>query len=46
MRWEKSWVAERLIPERKIRNDYFSWMDDEKLRESIRDFAQRQGDNK
>ena len=46
MRWERSWVEKRIIPERKGRDDYFSWMDDEELRESMRDFARRQGDSK
>ena len=31
--WENSWVDERDIPERKERQDYFSWMDDEQLKE-------------
>lgn len=43
--WETSWVEDRVIPERKERDDYESWMDDETLRESIRDFARRQGDS-
>ena len=46
VRWETSWVDERNILERKERQDYFSWMDDEGLKESIRDFARRQGDRK
>ena len=46
VRWERSWVNKRIIPERKGRDDYFSWMDDEELRESMRAFARRQGDSK
>ena len=46
VQWEKSWVEEREIPRRKNRDNYFSWMDDEDLQESIRDFARRQGDSK
>lgn len=46
VRWETSWIDERIIPERKEKQDYFSWIDDEGLRESIRDFARRQGDRK
>ena len=46
VRWKKSWVKKREIPSRKNQNDYFSWMDDEDLQESIRDFARRQGDIK
>ena len=46
MRWERSWVEKRIIPERKGRDDYFSWMDDEELRESMKNFARQQGNSK
>ena len=36
----------RKSSQRKGREDYFSWMDDEELKESMRDFARRQGDSK
>lgn len=39
VQWETSWVDKQNIPERKERLDYFSWMSDEGLQESIRDFA-------
>ena len=45
VRWEKSWVKEREITGQKNRDDYFSWMDNKDLQESIRDFARRQGDS-
>lgn len=45
MKWEKLWVKERCIPKRKGREDYFSWMDDEDVKESMRDFARTQGDS-
>lgn len=44
VRWENSWVNNREVPQRKERNDYESWMDDESLRESMRDFARKLGD--
>lgn len=44
VQWENAWVDSREIPRRKERNDYESWMDDESLRESIRDFARKQDD--
>ena len=46
VRWENSWVDEREIPERKSPKIYASWMDDEELKESIRDFACTQGDSR
>ena len=46
VQWETLWVDEQNIHKRKERQDYFLWMDDEGLKESIRDFAQRQGDRK
>lgn len=46
VRWENMWVEKRQIPKRKSREDYFSWMDSEDVTESMRDFAQRQGDRK
>ena len=46
MQWEKSWIAHREIPRRKDREDYATWMDNEELQESIRDFARREGDSK
>ena len=39
VRWERLWVDEREIPERKSREDYFLWMDNKELKESLRDFA-------
>ena len=39
-------MEEREISRRKNRDNYFAWMDDENLQESIRDFARRQGDSK
>ena len=44
--WEKSWVEDREIPERKMRNDGDSWMYDEDVNNSIRNFARIQGDSK
>lgn len=43
VQWENSWVDEREIPERKSREIYALWMDNEELKESIRDFARTQG---
>lgn len=43
-RWEKSWIDNRVILEKKNREDYESWMDDEDLKESIRNFARKEGD--
>ena len=43
--WEKSWVDNRTIPEKKTCNNYKSWMDDEDLKESIQDFARKQSDS-
>lgn len=45
VQWENLWVDKREIPARKDRDDYFSWMDDEDVWESMRDFARRQGDS-
>ena len=39
VRWENMWVEKREIPKRKSREDYFSWMDNEEMTESMRDFA-------
>lgn len=44
--WEKSWVENREIPERKMRDDGDSWMYDEDVNNSIRNFARIQGDSK
>lgn len=44
VRWENLWIDHREIPERKESKDYESWMDDEDLKKSIRDFARKQGD--
>lgn len=46
VRWENLWVDKRDIPEKKERQDYFLWIDDKELKESIRDSARRQGDRK
>lgn len=46
IQWEKSWVKKREISSHKNRDNYFSWIDDEDLQETIRDFARRQGDSK
>ena len=46
VQWEKSWIAHREIPRRKDREDYATWIDNEELQESIRDFARRERDNK
>lgn len=46
VQWEKSWIAYREIPRRKDREDYATWMDNEELKESIIDFARREGDSK
>ena len=46
VRWEKSWVEKREIPSQKNQDDYFSWMNDKDLQESIRDFARKQRDSK
>lgn len=39
-------MAQKEILKRKNCDNYFSWMDNEKLRESIRDFAQKQKNHK
>lgn len=43
-RWEKSWIDNRIIPERKNRIDAESWIYDEDLRMSLRNFAKKEGD--
>jgi hypothetical protein len=46
VKWENSWVNDRIIPKRQGQNGYSPWMDDEELKESIRDFARKEGDSK
>lgn len=46
VQWEKSWVEEREIPERKDRNDGDSWMYDDDVNDAIKVFARAQGDSK
>ena len=46
VQWEKSLIAYREIPRRKNREDYATWMDNEELKESIRDFARKKRDSK
>ena len=41
VQWEKSWVEKREIPRQKNRDNYFSWIDDKDLQESMRDFARK-----
>lgn len=43
IRWEQSWVANREIPERDNAERDSSWMDDEELKMSVRNFAKKQG---
>lgn len=44
VQWENEWIAKRKIPRQKNGDDYSLWMDNEELKESIRDFAQKQRD--
>ncbi len=46
VRWERSWLSIRKIPERKERDDGKSWMYDEEVNDAIRAFARTQGDSK
>ena len=46
VRWEKSWVSIREIPERKERDDGDSWMYDEDVNDAIKKFVRIQGDRK
>ena len=46
VQWEKSWVEEREIPQRKDRNDGDSWMYNEDVNDAIKEFAKTQGDSK
>lgn len=42
---EKFWVVHREIPRQKDYEDYATWMDNEELKESIRDLIRREGDS-
>ena len=46
VQWKKFWIAHRKIPRQKKSEDYATWMDNEELQESIRDFVRRKGDSK
>ena len=39
VQWEKLWIVYREMPRRKNCEDYAIWMDNEELKESIRDFT-------
>ncbi len=44
LRWGNSWVDEKVISERKNRDDHDSWMYDVDLNDAMRKFAKIQGD--
>jgi hypothetical protein len=48
VKWERSWVQQRTIPERKSRDIKYnvSWMNEEDIACAARDFARSQGEGK
>ena len=46
VQWEKSWIAHKEILKQKNCEDYATWIDNEELQKSIRDFAKGKGDSK
>lgn len=46
VQWERSWVQERMIPQRSQGGGRTSWMDNENIIKSVRHFAKKQGDSK
>ena len=46
VQWKNSWVHTRKIPEQKERSDGESWMYDEDVNNTIKEFAKAQGDSK
>ncbi len=42
----KSWIAYKEISKRKDKEDYATWMDNEELKESIRNFAEKEKGSK
>ncbi len=44
VKWENSWMNDRIIPERNEREYYASWMDNEDLEMGVREFARKTGD--
>ncbi len=46
MWWKNSWIANREVLKQKVSEDYATLMDNEELKELIRDFARRDRDGK